>query len=86
MAVQCSDRLRIEDWDVAISLSWDVLERSFVGRADLYLDNTLKCRIGLSREFETADDAAEFLKRSTRRFIDDWQRRVHTADSEFSEL
>jgi hypothetical protein len=86
MASQCSDRHRIEDWDVFIYLGWDVFERAFVGKAELYLNDTFRCRIGLNRDFETVDDAAGDLKRSSHSFIDDWKRREHSTDSDFSEL
>ena len=86
MGTQRSDCLRLEGWDVFIYLGWDACERAFVGRAELYLDDSFKCRIGLSREFEAADDAADFLTCNTRRFIHDWQHREHPADSDFSEL
>jgi len=86
MGTQHSDSLRLDGWDVFIYLDWDVLERTFVGAAELYLDDSLKCRIGLSRDFESADEAAEFLRQNTRRFIEDWRHREHQADSEFSEL
>lgn len=81
-----SDRHRFEDWDVFICLGWDVLERAFVGRAELYLNAAFRCRIGLSREFDTADEAADFLKRSSHAFIEDWKQRDHPTDSDFSEL
>jgi len=86
MGTQLSDSLRLDGWDVLIYLDWDVLERTFVGAAELYLDDSFKCRIGLSGDFETADAAAAFLREHTRRFIDDWRHRDHPADSDFSEL
>ena len=86
MGTRHSDTLRLDGWEVLIYLDWDVFERGFVGAAELYLDDRFKCRIGLSRDFETADAAAEFLRHSTRSFIEDWRRREHPADSDFSEL
>ncbi|MBS0455673.1 MAG: hypothetical protein JSS14_30615 [Proteobacteria bacterium] len=81
-----TDRHRFEDWDVFIYLGWDVLERTFVGRAELYLNDAFRARIGLNRDFATTDDAAAFLKRSSQSFIEDWKQREHSTDSEFSEL
>ena len=81
-----TDHHRIEDWDVFVCVGWDVLERAYVGRAELYLNGGFRCRIGLRRDFETIDDAANSLERSSRSFIEDWKQREHSADTDFTEL
>ncbi|MGR4870326.1 hypothetical protein ACIPRI_15885 [Variovorax sp. LARHSF232] len=85
-ASQLPERLEVEDWQVLVYLSWDWPERRYAGRAELFQAGTLKCRIALRGEFEVADEATDALRRKSKAFIDDWRRREHLSDSEFSEL
>lgn len=85
-APQLADHFEDGDWVVLIHVRWDQPERRYAGRAELLQAGTLKCRIDLSGEFELAREAAKSLRSRAKDFIEDWRRREHHADSEFSEL
>lgn len=81
-----ADRLEHEGWCVLVYVAWDDLDRRFIGRAELLLEASLRCRIALDRDFETDDEAACSLRGRAKQFIEDWRQREHDADSDFSEL
>ena len=85
-AHQLADRFEDEDWAVLVYLGWDCPGRRYEGRAELLQAGTFKCRIALYGEFEMADEAAASLRSRAKAFIEDWRRREHQSDSEFSEL
>ncbi|RZL87139.1 MAG: hypothetical protein EOP82_27515 [Variovorax sp.] len=80
------DRFDHEGWQVCVYVMWDGLERRFTGRAELFLDHALRCRINLPWGIDSQDEATASLQRRSREFIADWRQREHNADSEFSEL
>ncbi len=85
-APQLTDRFEEGDWAVLIHVCRDFPERRYAGGAELLQAGTLKCRIALSGEFETAQQAAKSLRGRAKAFIEDWRQREHYADSDFSEL
>jgi hypothetical protein len=85
-APQLAEHFEDEDWAVLVHVSWDRPERRYAGSAELLQAGILKCRIALSGDFERAQEAAKSLRSRAKAFIDDWRRREHHADSEFSEL
>jgi hypothetical protein len=80
------DRFEHEGWHVRVYMTWDGLERRFAGRAELFLEGTIRCRISLGKGFDSAQEATASLQLRVREFIMDWRQRQHDADSEFSEL
>ena len=85
-APQLTDRSEDGAWNVLIHVCWDCAERRYAGGAELLQAGTLTCRIALSGEFETAQEAAKSLRGRAKAFIEDWRQREHYADSDFSEL
>lgn len=75
-----------DEWQVRILMTWDGLLRCLAGRSELVHQKTLKCRITLPMGLQDQEEAIALLRVRAREFIVDWQRRDHSADSEFSEL
>ncbi|MDM0017644.1 hypothetical protein [Variovorax saccharolyticus] len=80
------ERFHYQGWRVLVYVWWDRPEQRFSGRAELYRQGVFRCRIALGKEFDSAEDGVASLRSRARAFITDWERRLHDADSEFSEL
>lgn len=80
------ERFHYQGWRVLVYVWWDLSDRRFAGRAELYRQGAFRCRIALGKNFENVEEAVDSLRSRARAFITDWERRVHNSDSEFSEL
>lgn len=75
-----------EGWTVRILLTGIGLNGFVAGHADLYLDETHKCRIALASQQHDQAGAIVVLEEKATAFIADWSGRDHTGDTGFSEL
>ena len=75
-----------DGWRVRILLGWDDFATRYIGSAELFLQDALRCRIDLREPYPTRDQSLAWLRDRAIGFIADWRRRDHGFHSEFSEL
>src|ERR1700739_1935584 len=60
------DRFDHEGWHVCIYVAWNELDRRFAGRAELFLNGAMRCRIALAKGVDSDAEAAASLQHRSR--------------------